>query len=315
MFLYYGQPVELQYREYRLSKDFPCMALLRDQYTFPINPNNHLTMLHFHNCLEIGICHNGKKELYIEDSHSPFDTGDICVIPPYAMHISQNREDCHQEDYEYLYFDPEEILKVFYPNGIPEYLLWFRQDHPCPVFSKEQEPVLHSLLTALLEELRHKRAFYEYGVKGMILSLMVEFGRIFHPQSAQGSKDECDRYRDISSIRPALELIHQNWRTAPDTRQLALACHVSTGQFRRIFKQSLRQTPSSYIRLIQLQKACELLYRTEKSVIDIALESGFLSLSGFNRAFTSLYGISPGKWRIEKCTVQKKHVKYSPFTL
>lgn len=316
MFLYHGQLVELEYREYQLPKEFPCIALLRGQYTFPINMDSQLTFLHFHNCLEVGLCHKGKKKLYMEDYHGSFDEGSICAIPPYAIHISHNKEGCTQEDYEYLYFDPEEILKSFYPGGIPGHLLWYKEEHLNPVFTKEDAPVLHSLLTSILDELRSKRPFYEYGVKGLILSLMVEFGRNIHPNSKIWSDtDESRRYQDISSILPALEDIHRNWSMSPEIETLAASCHLSLGQFRRLFKQCLRQNPSSYIRMIQLQKAGELLYSTEKSILDIAMESGFQSLSGFNRAFSSFYGISPGKWRSEKCAVQKKHVKYSPFPL
>lgn len=93
-----------------------------------------LTYLHFHNCVEIGICHAGGKDLYVEDSHERFCTGDISVIPPYTIHISQNREGQEGEDCEYLYFSPEELLKPFYPNGLPEHLLWYNRNQAAPVY-------------------------------------------------------------------------------------------------------------------------------------------------------------------------------------
>lgn len=65
--------------------------------------------------------------------------------------------------------------------------------------------------------------------------------------------------------------------------------------------------------MVKLQKACELLYSTEMSILDIALESGFQSLSAFNRAFLKSYQKSPSKWRQEKCSVRKKNVRYSPY--
>lgn len=326
MFYYHDSPVELEYREYKLPKEFPCVAFLKGEYVFPVNQPSQLTFLHFHNCLEIGVCHEGTKDLYIEDYHGFFGTSDICVIPPYSMHISINQAGYKKDDCEYLYFDPEEILKAFYPGGIPKQLLWYRESRLINLFPSSQTPVLAAVLEAILEELRQKKPFYEYSVRGLILTLMVEFSRIISvlleedrnsphclTEKNERGMEVSSAYQERSSILPALDEIHQNWAAAPDICRLADVCHLSPVQFRRHFKELMRQTPSSYIRMIQLQKACELLYSTEKNILDIALESGFQSLSSFNRTFGSLYGKSPGHWRNEKRSIQKRNVKYSPF--
>ena len=82
MFQYHGYLVELEYREYKLPESFPCIALLQGEFSFSPGSSGPLTYLHFHNCVEIGICHAGGKDLYVEDSHERFCTGDISVIPP-----------------------------------------------------------------------------------------------------------------------------------------------------------------------------------------------------------------------------------------
>jgi AraC family L-rhamnose operon transcriptional activator RhaR len=48
---------------------------------------------------------------------------------------------------------------------------------------------------------------------------------------------------------------------------------------------------------LRLTRACELLADTEAKVVDVALESGYQSLSLFNLMFARRFGMSPGQWR------------------
>ena len=48
---------------------------------------------------------------------------------------------------------------------------------------------------------------------------------------------------------------------------------------------------------MRLALACDLLASTELKILDVALESGFQSLSLFNLMFARRFGMSPGKWR------------------
>ncbi len=68
-----------EYRSYYLPSDFPVLLLSGEHWKISNIPSKHL---HFHNCLEIGMCHsesgymefNGKERLF-------FKEGDITCIP------------------------------------------------------------------------------------------------------------------------------------------------------------------------------------------------------------------------------------------
>jgi AraC-like DNA-binding protein len=53
----------------------------------------------------------------------------------------------------------------------------------------------------------------------------------------------------------------------------------------------------SYINILRVNEACSLLQQSDKSIIEIAEESGFSSLRTFNRAFLRHVGISPREYR------------------
>lgn len=63
--------------------------------------------------------------------------------------------------------------------------------------------------------------------------------------------------------------------------------------FRDIAGMSFREKQAS----IRLARAGELLRTTDSKVVDVALESGFQSLSLFNMMFRKRFGLSPGRWR------------------
>lgn len=48
---------------------------------------------------------------------------------------------------------------------------------------------------------------------------------------------------------------------------------------------------------LRLSRARELLATTKGKIVDVALESGYQSLSLFNLMFSRRFGMSPGRWR------------------
>jgi AraC-like DNA-binding protein len=72
--------------------------------------------------------------------------------------------------------------------------------------------------------------------------------------------------------------------------------------FRDIAGTSFRQKQAK----VRLARASELLVSTESKVVDVALDSGFQSLSLFNLMFRKRFGLSPGRWRRERQCHRKK---------
>ncbi|MGD8192828.1 helix-turn-helix domain-containing protein [Brevibacillus ginsengisoli] len=65
----------------------------------------------------------------------------------------------------------------------------------------------------------------------------------------------------------------------------------------RLFSEHLHCTPGLYIKEAKLRHAVQLLKNTSKSITDIALLSGFGSISSFQRAFKQKFGVSAGQYR------------------
>ena len=79
--------------------------------------------------------------------------------------------------------------------------------------------------------------------------------------------------------------------------QLAETGGLSRSQFVRAFRDATGVPPHRYLRGLRIEKAQELLERTDLSVIDVALTCGFGQASHFATAFRGVTGFSPRAWR------------------
>ncbi|WP_052516609.1 helix-turn-helix domain-containing protein [Paenibacillus popilliae] len=75
----------------------------------------------------------------------------------------------------------------------------------------------------------------------------------------------------------------------------------------RIFKKWEKQTPVQYLNRIKLQYAENLLLHSDRDVLDIALEAGFLNLGHFYKSFKTLFGNTPQHHR------RIHHVRLTPL--
>ncbi len=80
------------------------------------------------------------------------------------------------------------------------------------------------------------------------------------------------------------------------TETAAVAC-MTPPAFSSYFRKATGRRFIDYLLGQKLNRAAQLLIRTDRSVLDIAQESGFRNLSNFNRRFRAVKGISPRGYR------------------
>jgi AraC-like DNA-binding protein len=93
------------------------------------------------------------------------------------------------------------------------------------------------------------------------------------------------------------EYIAENFREDIDSIDIAVAADVHPKYAMTVFKKSTGMTLADYVNLMRLSYAQAMLMRDEASVLTIAMESGFGSLSAFNKSFRRIAGTSPSDFR------------------
>jgi len=103
--------------------------------------------------------------------------------------------------------------------------------------------------------------------------------------------------KNSSLIDEMADLLGTNLDESADGNALARDAHYSRFHFQRMFRQVIGETPGSCQRRLRLERAAYLLLQSDRSVTEIAFESGFASHAGFSRAFRKVAGVSPNQFR------------------
>jgi AraC-like DNA-binding protein len=82
-----------------------------------------------------------------------------------------------------------------------------------------------------------------------------------------------------------------------DIPALARIAFVSEAHFIRTFKDTFGETPHRYLQRRRIERAMQLLRRSEDSVSAICLDVGFTSFATFSRTFREIVGESPSSFR------------------
>lgn len=85
---------------------------------------------------------------------------------------------------------------------------------------------------------------------------------------------------------------------------LIALCGRSQGHLNRSFKEKIGKTPTRWINEQRIQHACLLLHTTRLSVLEVALDCGFESLSHFHKQFKKMTEMTPGAYRKQMTHVQ-----------
>jgi AraC-like DNA-binding protein len=83
----------------------------------------------------------------------------------------------------------------------------------------------------------------------------------------------------------------------PSGRELARWADYSVAQTHRIFRSAYGEAPGAFRRRLVLERAADLLVRTDASVWRIAVDSGFASAEAFSRAFRRSFNTTPRDFR------------------
>lgn len=96
------------------------------------------------------------------------------------------------------------------------------------------------------------------------------------------------------------EVIQQNLYANLSLPELAHLCGMSLATFKRKFTDYYKESPAKYILRRKLEKSVHLLVYKSKTISEIAYESGFETISNFDKAFRKQFSKSPTEFRLSQ---------------
>ena len=140
----------------------------------------------------------------------------------------------------------------------------------------------------------------QHAVNELLLRLeRVRFEPYRLVPEAAASEDVASPFDQQSSrnVWRMCDFIARNFRDEIDCVDIAAAADIHPKYAMSVFRKSTGMTLNEYVNLLRLSYAQALLMKEDANVISVAMDSGFGSLSAFNRSFRKLAGMSPSDFR------------------
>lgn len=296
----------VEFRFYEIPQGEPALVLCGESW---IRVYGHDEFhLHFHNLMEIGICRQGLGDIYMDEEVLRYKTGDITLIPENYPHITIS--DGEGTNYwEYIFFDLKSVVEELFPDN--------------PVFLTEavasvtkravmtnsiEDKALAGHINSVIKEFTDKRPYHQKIIKLHMQAIVLE---LLRRDASLPVADDCQiKGTNMSQIAAALDYVNKNYDKQMKAAELADICSMSETHFRRIFESYIKMSPMDYVNLIRIQKACELMKKSNDSMDTIAIKCGFTTTSTFNRNFRKFLDTSPYQWKINSENYEHKLLNY-----
>ena len=245
---------------------------------------------HFHEFDKIVLLLSGRVDYAMESIVYTLRPWDILLVPHHTIHKALIDKSAPYERI-ILYLD-----RKYFDRLMPDARLFGcfdRADERARYLlapDEAQRAPLETLLGQLEEALRGGQFGAEAMCDALIVQLLVLLGRLGFSDAADGQTEQAHD----AKIDAVLSYINENLAAKLDVDELAARVHISRYHFMHLFKAQTGESVHAYVRQRRLMRAAHLI-REGASAARAAEESGFADYSAFHRAFTSAFGVSPGK--------------------
>ena len=162
--------------------------------------------------------------------------------------------------------------------------------------TSEQSKFAEAILNKTMNEIEKEPKGYNLLIKAYTFELIVNVCRFYAEYQRQK-----DIYKDISAKRETcfrvIRYVEDNYDKDIRLNDLADIGYLQTNYFCKVFKNASGMSPMEYVTNYRIQKACDLLSNTDKSVTEVCFEVGFHDASYFARMFKELIKTSPREYR------------------
>ena len=263
--------------------------------------------LHFHNLTEIGICRYGDGDMYLDNDVCRYQNGTLTVIPENFPHITVSDGE-NANFWEYVFFDMKSIVEELFP-GNPVYQSQVIESLNKSAFisDEKKDKAIADIINLMIDEAKNKKPYYQKKISLQLKALIIELVR---KGDVSLEEEQPVKGTNMAQIAAALDYINKNYDKPIKAIELANICSMSETHFRRIFEEYINMSPMDYVNLIRIQRACDLMKKTNDSMDLVAVKCGFSTTSTFNRNFKKYLNTSPYQWKINPGNYEHKLLNF-----
>jgi AraC-like DNA-binding protein/quercetin dioxygenase-like cupin family protein len=253
---------------------------------------------HFHSEYQLFIVLRGTGTRFIGDHVQSFRPGDLVLTGPDLPHLWRSDPE---------YFEGDSLLRT---EGI---VIYFPEDFfRNPFLEKLEMYSVRQLLAkaargvsftgaaaekvgGMMKELREKKDFD--GILQLLKILQVLAGTDAFQLLANPGYSNSLKQSDTERMNQVHAHVMKNFREKITLEEVAAIANMTPSSFSRYFKMHANKTFSEFLTGIRIGYACKLIIEKKINITQACYDSGFNTLSNFNRQFKDLTGFTPLEYR------------------
>lgn len=247
-------------------------------------PSSYRFESHRHVEYEINYVASGRCVMIFEEEYVPLKAGECIIIPPFHNHgfLVEFKSGCKLQQVEMSIRLPESAAEIlpFGNGGNPYYRI------------KDCENIVPLMGQVARFHRNERRNEYMGSLLDLaVVQLLVALG--YHA----GRTEDVTVGIKNKKIVGIMKYIQEHYYEPIQIEELAKEWSISSRYIRKYFLEEIGMSCSEYITVMRINKAKELLWETQKSITDIALEIGYGTPQYFCRTFKNEVGMSPSMYR------------------
>ena len=233
------------------------------------------TQPHFHKEVELIYVKEGCAAAYSDRNCYEMNSGELFIAFPNQIHCYTN---CRIGEYLIMVFSPD----IF--SGLKKTLFDCTPADNI-IKGKNKRDILSLLLKASL--IRGKFAYtMTVGLLNQAMALLLEELNL-KKRTKSGN----------TTLNNVLNYCSENCREPLTLDNVATALHLNKYYISHLINKKTELSFNDILNISRINRACDLLEDTEKSVAEISEESGFGSIRTFNRVFFKVMNMTPKEYR------------------
>ncbi len=248
---------------------------------------------HWHNAIEIIMPTENHYDIDACGQHYHILSDEILMIPAGELHTLYAPRTGTRFIFQ---FDISILSRVDGYNVFQSLLT------DCLHLTRGSHPHIYSTVRQLLIQIRDEyfgfADFRELSMYSYLTKLLVVIGRELRQDTVLFSNIRLSKQKEyLQRFKNVVSYIDDHYTQNLTLEAIAAYSGFSKYHFSRLFKQYTNVTYYEYLTFRRLKAAEELLAQPGLSVTEIALQSGFSSISSFNRIFKQKKGCTPSEYR------------------
>jgi len=222
---------------------------------------------------------------------------DILLIPPFDYHSIRVPRKSEKGQRIIILFEPVILFNFHELSNAVNKLSNIN------LITPEKLPEIHEAAKNLIldcrKENKKRDIFNNVIVYTKIIELVVLLIRHQNVSNFNNLEDKLLRKRQdyIAKLDRVLEYINKNISRNITLDNAARAANLSKFHFERLFKAYMGMTFSAFLKQKRISFSEKMLLDPNLAIVDVALNSGFSSISAFNRVFKEIKKCTPSEFR------------------